>query len=290
MSKKAKANLEGYSFILPGTLLLIIFSFVPIAITVYLSFQKYNGLSAPQWVGLANYIKAFKDYAVTESFRNTLLFTLVTVPVQTGVALGVAALLASRYRNKFGEFVRGALFIPVLCSATLVGSVFFYVFAATDDSIANTILSWFGIAKINWLGSTDTALWVVIFVSIWKSVGYFIVIFYAGIMDIPVSLYEVSQIDGASRWEQFIYITIPNLRNVLYMVITISIIWSLQFFDITYAMTKGGPGYATSSLVYVVYKEGFTYFNMGYASAVAVLLAILIAVFTAIQRAVMKEE
>lgn len=290
MSRKTKANLEGYSFILPGTLLLIIFSFVPIAITFYLSFQQYNGLNVPQWVGLANYIKAFKDYAVTESFRNTLLFTVVTVPVQTGLALGIAALLASRYRNRFGEFVRGALFIPVLCSAILVGSVFFYVFAATGDSVANTVLSWFGLAKVNWLGSTDTALWVVIFVSIWKSVGYFIVIFYAGIMDIPASLYEVSQIDGASKWEQFIYITIPNLRNVLYMVITISIIWSLQFFDITYAMTKGGPGYATSSLVYVVYKEGFTYFNMGYASAVAVLLAILIAIFTAIQRVVMKEE
>lgn len=290
MNKRTKANLEGYSFILPGTLLLIIFSFVPIAITLYLSFQKYNGLSAPQWVGLGNYIKAFKDYAVRQSFKNTLLFTVVTVPVQTAFALGVAALLAARYRNKFGEFVRGALFIPVLCSATLVGSVFFYVFAATGDSVANTILRAFGFSKLNWLGSTDTALWVVIFVSIWKSVGYFIVIFYAGIMDIPMSLYEVSQIDGASKWEQFIYITIPNLKNVLYMVITISIIWSLQFFDITYAMTKGGPGYATSSLVYVVYKEGFNYFNMGYASAVAVLLAVLIAVFTAVQRAVMKED
>ena len=109
-------------------------------------------------------------------------------------------------------------------------------------------------------------------------------------MDIPITLYEVSQIDGASRMDQFIYITIPNLKNVLYMVITISIIWSLQFFDITYAMTKGGPGYATSSLVYVVYSTGFNYFNMGYASAVAVLLAILIAIFTAIQRSVMKED
>ena len=225
---------------------------------------------------------------MTESFRNTLVFTVVSVPIQTGLSLGIAALLASRYRSKFGEFVRGALFIPVLCSATLVGSVFFYVFAATGDSVANTVLSWFSLAKVNWLGSTDTALWVVIFVSIWKSVGYFIVILYAGIMDIPASLYEVSQIDGASKWEQFIYITIPNLRNVLYMVVTISIIWSLQFFDITYAMTKGGPGYATSSLVYVVYKEGFSYFNMGYASAIAILLAILIVIFTAIQRVVMR--
>lgn len=290
VNRKTKANLEGYSFILPGTLLLLIFSFIPITVTIYLSFQKYNGLNPPQWVGFANYIKAFKDYAVTESFKNTLLFTVVTVPVQVAVSLSIAALLAARYKNKFGEFVRGALFIPVLCSATLVGSVFFYVFAATEDSIANTIVGLFGISKINWLGSTKTALWVIMFVSIWKGIGYFIVIFYAGIMDIPITLYEVSQIDGASRMDQFIYITIPNLKNVLYMVITISIIWSLQFFDITYAMTKGGPGYATSSLVYVVYSTGFNYFNMGYASAVAVLLAILIAIFTAIQRSVMKED
>ncbi len=290
MNRKAKANREGYSYILPSLLMLIAFSFIPIAITIYLSFQNYNGLSAPQWIGLANYGKAFQDFAVIESLKNTLLFTVVTVPIQTAFALAVAALLAARYRNRFGSFVRSALFVPVLCSATLVGSIFFYVFAAKEDSIANTVISWFGMAKVNWLGSTTTSLWVVMFVSIWKSVGYFIVIFYAGIMDIPVSLYEVSQIDGASKWKQFFYITIPNLKNVLYMVITISIIWSLQFFDITYAMTKGGPGYATSSLVYVVYKEGFTYFNMGYASAVAIILAIIIVIFTLIQRAAMKED
>lgn len=258
--------------------------------TIYLSFTKYNGLNEPVWIGLHNYIKAFGDMAVRESFKNTFIFSVVTVPIQTAGALGLAALLAARYKNAFGEFVRGALFVPVLCSATLVGSIFFFLFAATEDSMANALLSLFGIAKLNWLGSTTTALWVIMFVSIWKNIGYFVVIFYAGIMDIPINLYEVSQIDGASKWQQFLYITVPNLKNVIIMVITISIIWSLQFFDITYAMTKGGPGYATSSLVYVVYQQGFNFFNMGYASAIAVLLALLVVVFTAIQRIVMKED
>lgn len=290
MNKKPKANLTGYSFIFPGLLLLLIFSFIPIWTTIYLSFTKYNGLNEPVWIGLHNYIKAFGDMAVRESFKNTLIFSVVTVPIQTAGALGLAALLAARYKNTFGEFVRGALFVPVLCSATLVGSIFFFLFAATDDSMANALLSLFGIAKLNWLGSTTTALWVIMFVSIWKNIGYFVVIFYAGIMDIPINLYEVSQIDGASKWQQFLYITVPNLKNVIIMVITISIIWSLQFFDITYAMTKGGPGYATSSLVYVVYQQGFNFFNMGYASAIAILLALLVVVFTAIQRIVMKED
>lgn len=290
MNKKPKANLTGYSFIFPGLLLLLIFSFIPIWMTIYLSFTKYNGLNEPVWIGLDNYIKAFGDMAVRESFKNTLIFSVVTVPIQTAGALGLAALLAARYKNAFGEFVRGALFVPVLCSATLVGSIFFFLFAATEDSMANALLSLFGIAKLNWLGSTTTALWVIMFVSIWKNIGYFVVIFYAGIMDIPINLYEVSQIDGASKWQQFLYITVPNLKNVIIMVITISIIWSLQFFDITYAMTKGGPGYATSSLVYVVYQQGFNFFNMGYASAIAVLLALLVVVFTAIQRIVMKED
>lgn len=290
LNKKPKANLTGYSFIFPGLLLLLIFSFIPIWMTIYLSFTKYNGLNEPVWIGLHNYIKAFGDMAVRESFKNTLIFSVVTVPIQTAGALGLAALLAARYKNAFGEFVRGALFVPVLCSATLVGSIFFFLFAATEDSMANALLSLFGIAKLNWLGSTTTALWVIMFVSIWKNIGYFVVIFYAGIMDIPINLYEVSQIDGASKWQQFLYITVPNLKNVIIMVITISIIWSLQFFDITYAMTKGGPGYATSSLVYVVYQQGFNFFNMGYASAIAVLLALLVVVFTAIQRIVMKED
>lgn len=290
LNKKPKANLTGYSFIFPGLLLLLIFSFIPIWMTIYLSFTKYNGLNEPVWIGLNNYIKAFGDMAVRESFKNTLIFSVVTVPIQTAGALGLAALLAARYKNAFGEFVRGALFVPVLCSATLVGSIFFFLFAATEDSMANALLSLFGIAKLNWLGSTTTALWVIMFVSIWKNIGYFVVIFYAGIMDIPINLYEVSQIDGASKWQQFLYITVPNLKNVIIMVITISIIWSLQFFDITYAMTKGGPGYATSSLVYVVYQQGFNFFNMGYASAIAVLLALLVVVFTAIQRIVMKED
>lgn len=290
LNKKPKANLTGYSFIFPGLLLLLIFSFIPIWMTIYLSFTEYNGLNEPVWIGLDNYIKAFGDMAVRESFKNTLIFSVVTVPIQTAGALGLAALLAARYKNAFGEFVRGALFVPVLCSATLVGSIFFFLFAATEDSMANALLSLFGIAKLNWLGSTTTALWVIMFVSIWKNIGYFVVIFYAGIMDIPINLYEVSQIDGASKWQQFLYITVPNLKNVIIMVITISIIWSLQFFDITYAMTKGGPGYATSSLVYVVYQQGFNFFNMGYASAIAVLLALLVVVFTAIQRIVMKED
>lgn len=290
MKRNTSNNLKGYSFIFPATLLLIVFSFIPIVITFYLSFFKYNGLRAAEFVGFSNYLKAFREVEVHESLKNTLLFSVVTVPVQTVGALGIAALIASRYRNRFGEFVRGALFIPVLCSATLVGSIFFFLFASTSDSMANTIVGLFGIDKVNWLGSTSIALWVIIFVSIWKNIGYFVIIFYAGIMDIPISLYEVSQIDGASKWKQFIYITIPNLKNVIYMVITISIIWSLQFFDITYAMTKGGPGFATSSLVYVVYNQGFKYFNMGYASAIAVLLALLIAFFTAIQRIVMKED
>ena len=287
--KKLRDNITGYGFILPSLILLAVFVIMPILMTFYFSLSKYTGLQGPFFIGAQNFLEAFKDLGVRAALKNTLVFVIASVPLQVVLSLWIAALLAAHFRNRFGELVRGALFIPVLCSSTLVGIIFAYLFASDSGSFANMIANLFGAEKINWLGSEKTALGVIIFVNTWKSVGYYLVIFYAGIMDIPTELYEASEVDGASKKQQFFYVTLPNLRNVLFMVITVCTIWSFQIFDLAYVMTAGGPGYATTSLVYQMYTQGFRGFNFGYASAIAVLLFCVVLIMNIIQRTLMKE-
>lgn len=288
--KKAKTQLSGYAFAFPATLMLFVFVILPILMTIYLSFTEYSGFKSPVWTGLANFKELFQDQAIGAALKNTLVFVVASVPLQVVISLIIAAILASNYRNRFGEFIRGTMFIPVLCSSTLVGTIFCYLFAADSGGMVNQLLGFFGLGSVNWLGSSKTALGVIIFVHVWKSVGYYLVIFYAGIMDIPNDLYEASAIDGATKLQQFFKITIPGLRSVLFTVITVCTIWSFQVFDLAYTMTLGGPGHATTSLVYELYLQAFRGFNFGYASAIAVLLFVLILAINLIQRIFMKEE
>lgn len=288
--KKFLDNITGYGFILPSLILLIVFVILPILMTFYYSVTQYTGLQGPFFIGMDNFKEAFQDLGVIAAFKNTLIFVVVSVPLQVVLSLWIAALLASHYRNSFGELVRGTMFIPVLCSSTLIGIIFAYLFASDEGSFANMFLAMFNAEKVNWLGSEQTALGVIIFVNTWKSVGYYLVIFYAGIMDIPNDLYEAAQIDGATKKQQFFYVTLPNLKSVLFMVITVCTIWSFQIFDLAYVMTAGGPGYATTSLVYEMYTRGFKGFNFGYASAIAVLLFAIVLIMNIIQKIFLKED
>ena len=288
--KKIRNNLHGYVYIMPSAILLFLFVIIPICMTFYYSMTKYTGFQLPEWIGFQNYHDALSDIAIKASLKNTIIFTLVAVPLEVGISLLISGILATNYRNRFGSFVRSTMFIPVLCSTTLVATIFSYLFGADQNSLVNSLLELLGIGKVNWLGSEKTALGVLIFVQTWKSVGYYLVIFYAAIMDIPTSLYEAAAIDGASKWQQFFRITIPNMKSVIFMVITICTIWSFQFFDLAYNMTGGGPGYCTTSLVYQLYLQGFRAFNFGYASAIAVILFVLILLINLIQSVVMKDE
>ena len=289
-NKKQRQNLSGYTFILPSLILLTVFVIAPIGISFFLSLNKYNGLKDPTWVGFKYYVDMFQDRDVRDAVWNTIVFVLITVPGQVVISLGLAAILAAKFKNNFGAVIRGALFIPELCSAAVVGIIFSYLFSADGEAFFNSILLAIGLPKQNWLGNPDLALPVVSIVIIWKNIGYYLVIFYAGIMDVPINLYEAAELDGASAWKQFWHITIPGLRNVLIMVITICIIWSFQMFDITYTMTQGGPGNATTSLVLEIYKAAFKKHNFGYASAMAILLFVIIAVITIIQRYATREK
>ena len=256
MTRKMKNNIAGWLYVLPSFLLLITFFIIPICRSFYYSLTDYSVLSSPVFCGFKNYITALKDSFVQASLKNTCIYVLVTVPMQTILSMIIAAVIAMKFQNKYGRFVKACLFIPVISSSVLVGTLFTLLFT-TDGGVVNTVLSIFGIGPVNWLGQSSTALITVCIAAIWKNVGYFLVIFYAGLMDIPTSLYEV---------------------------VTLGIIWSFQSFDIVYAMTKGGPGQSTYTLVYTIYIAAFREYRMGYACAVAVILFILILIVNNIQK------
>ena len=288
--RRRRNNLWGYSFTAPSAILLFVFIILPIFISAALSLTDFSGFNEPTYVGLKNYVDMFQDKKFLASMKNTFVYVIATVPLQTVISLVVAAILAEKFRNPFGEFIRGTMFIPVLCSAVIAGNLFFYLFASDKEAIVNSLLLLLGMDKVNWLGKSGTAMLVICIVAIWKNVGYFMVIFYAAIMDVPQNLHDAARVDGASPMQRFIHITMPGIRPVLYMVITLSTIWAFQVFDITMVMTKGGPGVATMSPVLLVYNYAFSDHRMGYASAIACLLAVVIFVISMLQKLVFREE
>lgn len=288
--RRRRNNLWGYGFTSPSALLLFVFIILPIFISAALSLTDFSGFNEPTYVGFKNYVDMFQDKKFLASMKNTFIYVIATVPLQTILSLVVAAILAEKFRNPFGEFIRGTMFIPVLCSAVIAGNLFFYLFASDKEAIVNSLLMLLGFDKVNWLGKSETAMLVICIVAIWKNVGYFMVIFYAAIMDVPSTLHDAARVDGATPVQRFLHITMPGIRPVLYLVITLSTIWAFQVFDITMVMTKGGPGVATMSPVLLVYNYAFSDHRMGYASAIACLLAVVIFVISMLQKLVFREE
>jgi multiple sugar transport system permease protein len=212
---------------------------------------------------------------------------LLTVPSQTIISLVLAVILAEGFRNRFGEFIRGALFIPVIASNVLVGTLWAIMFQ--HQGAINGILGIFFIKPLNWLGDKNLAMVSVSIVSVWKDIGYYLVIYYAGIMDIPVTFYEAARVDGAGGFQRFWHITLPSLKSITYLVLTLGTIWSFQVFDIIYTMTGGGPGVSTLTLVYNVYTSAFKEFNMGYAACVALLLLSFVLIISLIQKSLLRD-
>ncbi len=283
MSRKQKEALEGFVYILPSFAILLVFYLIPIVMSGYYSFTSYNLMTAPKFVGFSNYAKLFQDEYIRDALKNTLIYTIVTVPVQTILALIFAAFLAVKMKNKKGELLRSLIFIPVIASAVTSGAIWSILMDA-NNGVINRVLTAVGLPAVNWLGSAKVALISVSIVGIWKNVGYFMVICYAGIMGISQEVYEAAKIDGAGNGQIFRMITVPLLKPVIYLSVTLGIIWSFQVFDLSYVMTGGGPGRATVTLVMAIYQQAFKGGNkMGYASAIAMLLLVIIIVINLLE-------
>ncbi|WP_028974480.1 carbohydrate ABC transporter permease [Spirochaeta cellobiosiphila] len=288
MTRNRKEALGAFVYILPSLLLITIFAILPIVMNIFYSFHDYNIIQPPSWSGLSNYKRLINDPYIVASIKNTVIFTFITVPLQTLFALVLAALLVRRFHDKFTNFIKGALFIPVIASAVLVGTLWSIILSS--HGVVNQAIELIGLEPINWLGRQSTSLLSICIATIWKNVGYFLVIFYAGILEIPTSLYEAASVDGASKWQQFIHITIPGLSSVTYLVVTLGTIWSFQIFDMVYTMTGGGPGLSTVTLVLTIYNTAFKEYSMGYASAIALLMFVFVILLSQLQRLIMRKD
>ncbi|EET62212.1 ABC transporter, permease protein [Marvinbryantia formatexigens DSM 14469] len=290
MKRKRKEAIQGIIYVLPSFILILCFCIIPIFMSAYFSFTDYNVMTAPKFTGLSNYKKLFTDSYVQAATKNTLMYVLMTVPFQTIISLIFAAFLASKMsKMKYGQFLRSVMFIPVIASAVTAGTIWRIIFNA-DGGLLNNFLGLFGIEPINWLGSTKTALLSICIVAVWKNVGYFLVIYYAGIMGISKDLYESARVDGATAVQQFTKITLPMLKPITYLVVTLGIIWSFQVFDLSYLMTGGGPGKSTVTLVMGIYNSAFKQYRMGYACAQAMFLLVIIVIINIIENKFFKEK
>ncbi|WP_312430716.1 carbohydrate ABC transporter permease [Lacrimispora sp.] len=290
MLRKTREALQGYGYILPSFILLLMFYIVPIFMSGYYSFTNYNLVQTPDFVGLKNYVKLLNDDYIKAALKNTVAYTIITVPVQTILALGFADFIAFKLRNRKGEFLRSAMFIPVIASAVTSGAIW-RILMNTDGGVINTVIARIGIAPLNWLGSSTLALFSICIVAVWKNVGYFLVIYYAGIMGLSKEIFEAADIDGASHWQVFSMITVPLLKPVSYLTVTLGIIWSFQVFDLSYIMTGGGPGKATVTLVMQIYQTAFKGGSkMGYSSAIAMLLLAVIVVVNIMENVIFSDK
>ena len=288
VSRKKKEALQGIIYVLPSFILIMAFVLSRFFMSGYFSFTSYNIMTPPKFVGLENYERVFQDGYVADATKNTLLYVLMTVPAQTILSLVFAAFLAYKMQNKTGGFLRSVMFIPVIASAVTAGTIW-RIILNTEGGLLNNILNFFHLDSVNWLGSTKTALISICIVAVWKNVGYFLVIYYAGIMGISKDLYEAAKVDGATSIQQFFKITLPMLKPITYLVVTLGIIWSFQVFDLAYLMTGGGPGRATVTLVMGIYNAAFKQYKMGYACAMAMLLLLIVVIINVIENLFFKE-
>jgi multiple sugar transport system permease protein len=273
--------ISGYLFAGPAIILIIIFSLVAIVFSLYVSFFQYDVISQNRpFVGLANYREAlFKDRLFWTSLKNTTYYVIGVVPGITIIAF-LLALAGHNVRRGRGAF-RTIYILPSITPAVAMALVWVWMYS--PRGMFNQILGAFGITGPNWLMDFRLAMPSVIIMSIWLSVGYYTVIYLAGMADIPPEFYDAARVDGASSWQEIRYVTIPLLRNVTSFVTITLGIFAFQVFQQVYIMTRGGPGDATVTMQLLIFRNGFQYFRMGYAAAISWLLFVVIFILAGFQ-------
>lgn len=259
----------------------------PIIHSFVLSFQSFEG-GKYEFIGLRNYIRLFKDPIFWSSIGNTLIYLVIQVPVMIFLSLLLAVLIEQRYlRGR--AFFRMSIFLPTI-TALVAYSIIFKLLFNTDYGFVNFLLSLLGIEKVDWLNTTWGARLTIILGITWRWTGYNMVIMIAGLNAIPEDLYESAELDGATSFDKFRYITVPMMKSIILFVSITSTIGTLHLFDESLILTNGGPDNATISIGHYLYNSGFRYFKFGYAAAISYVLVFIIALLSFIQFKVTKEE
>lgn len=266
----------AWIFILPALLGTLIFIIIPVICSFGLSFTDWDLLGSIKYVGFKNYIYLFRDPLFYKILINTIVFAVSTSVLGVIIPLILASILNAKIRGS--EFYKTAYFLPFITPMIVIGVIWEWIF---DPNIG--LLNQFLHLHINWLYDTQFAMSALIMVSVWKLIGYNMIIFLSSLSGVSQSLFEAAKIDGASAFQTFKNVTIPLLSPTIFFVVIITAISSFQVFDLIYLMTQGGPLDSTNVLVYAIYKNAFEYFNVGKASAIAYVLFVIILVLTLMQ-------
>ncbi|HAE40671.1 MAG TPA: sugar ABC transporter permease [Candidatus Riflebacteria bacterium] len=274
MANKRKQDWAAYLYLMPVVVILVIFHVLPIFYSLAVSFYEWDLIGAPEFIGVHNYQRLFDDPMFYKSLMNTLYYAALSVPLSIISSLAIALLLNNPI-SAIGLY-RTVYFIPVITSINAVAIVWNFIYHP-DFGLLNKILDIFSINAQTWLQDPFWAMPCIIFMSVWKGLGYNVIILLAGLQNIPKHLYEAARIDGASRWQQFRHITWPLLSPTTFFIFTISVIGSFQVFSQVYMMTpRGGPLKSTMVVVYYLYRKAFEQFEFGYALSMAFVLFMII--------------
>jgi multiple sugar transport system permease protein len=279
--KKLFYKLEPYFYLAPTIIGLLLFTSGAVIMSFAISFTEWEIVSSPKWVGLLNYSEMFKSDIFWKVFWNTMYYVLLNVPLNIILPLLIAVLLNQKLKGI--KFFRTIYFLPVVSSMVAIALVWSWLYKPEYGLLNYLLNKIFGITGPGWLEDEYWAMPAMVIMSVWKSLGYNMVIFLAGLQNIPESFYEVSEIDGASSIKKFFNITLPLLSPTTFFVLIITIIGSFQVFEQTYMLTKGGPANSTLTLSYYIYQNAFQYFRMGYSAAMSYVLFAIIFVITLVQ-------
>ena len=276
----------AYFFLAPAVIAIFIFFFIPVIAAFIMSFTDFDiyalgSFDTVRFIGLKNYIQLFEDPLFWQSLQNTTYYVVMATPLAIAISLGAAILLNSKL-IKYKGFFRLSYFIPYITTLVAVAIVWRFIYHP-KFGILNYFLGLFGIDPLDWLGNPVLAMPAIVIMSVWKSFGYNMIIFLAGLQNIPEDLYEAASLEGANEWQKFKAITIPMLAPTTLFVSIITIVGYFQLFAEPYIMTQGGPLNKTLSIVGYMYQEGFRWWNMGYSASISFVLFFIILIVTVIQ-------
>ena len=286
MLKTKKKYKMPYLFILPFVVLFLVFQLIPIIWTVYISFTQWRGIGDPQFIGLDNYKKILIDNMFWEALKNTVVYWLSGLVLILIFALLIATILNSDLL-KGRVFFKTVTFLPNVCAAIAMGLIF-RLFFDENAGLINEALQAFGLSRVPWLTSTQFSKIPVIILNVWRNTPWFTMIILSGLLNIPRDYYEAATMDGAGKWKQFCYITLPSLGNILFFCSVTLTVDSWKLFNESYILP--GPGTSNTSLFQYMYESGFNTFNMGYASSIGVVLIVILAIISVIQLAVRRRQ
>ena len=286
MLKTIKKYKMPYLFILPFFVLFLVFQLIPIIWTVYISFTQWRGIGDPQFIGWDNYKKILIDNMFWEALKNTVVYWVSGLVLILIFALLIATILNSDLL-KGRVFFKTVTFLPNVCAAIAMGLIF-RLFFDENAGLINEALQAFGLSRVPWLTSTQFSKIPVIILNVWRNTPWFTMIILSGLLNIPRDYYEAATMDGASKWKQFCYITLPSLGNILFFCSVTLTVDSWKLFNESYILP--GPGTSNTSLFQYMYESGFNTFNMGFASSIGVVLIVILAIISVIQLAVRRRQ